>query len=207
MNEKTRCRVSIHLHNQNMSQVWVFAKFTRNSCDLNTKEKFLCFLNVRISYLNVYANEKSLFTALSQKMLLSNFAKTPEKNATSCKMPMNGTGLCLSVTMMMMMIAIFALFYNYATTLNQDIIAISVVIKFMTICSRWYAFFRLSPLYLMVGLLTEIFTSYIADVSKFWIHDRTDLNCQRYVWARESLSSSWPILYGNFCVSFLALLS
>lgn len=40
--------------------------------------------------------------------------------------------------------------------------------------------FRLSPLYLMVGLLTEIFTSYIVDVSKFWVHDRSDLNCQRY---------------------------
>lgn len=40
---------------------------------------------------------------------------------------------------------------------------------------------RLSPLYLMVGLLTEIFTSYIVDVSKFWVHDRTDLNCQRFV--------------------------
>lgn len=40
---------------------------------------------------------------------------------------------------------------------------------------------RLSPLHLLVGLLTEIFTSYIVDVSKFWVHERTDLNCQRLV--------------------------
>lgn len=45
-----------------------------------------------------------------------------------------------------------------------------------------HRFIRLSPLYLMVGLLTEIFTSYIVDVSKFWVHERTDLTCQRYWW-------------------------
>lgn len=45
---------------------------------------------------------------------------------------------------------------------------------------------RLSPLYLMVGLLTEIFTSYIVDVSKFWVHERTDINCQRYFYAFTS---------------------
>lgn len=31
----------------------------------------------------------------------------------------------------------------------------------------------------MVGLTTEILTSYIVDVSKFWVHERTDLYCQR----------------------------
>ncbi|KAG5676992.1 hypothetical protein PVAND_006783 [Polypedilum vanderplanki] len=45
-----------------------------------------------------------------------------------------------------------------------------------------HRFIRLSPLYLMVGLLTEIFTSYLVDVSKFWVHERTDLNCQRFWW-------------------------
>jgi hypothetical protein len=49
---------------------------------------------------------------------------------------------------------------------------------------------RLSPLYLMVGLLSEIFTSYIVDVSKFWVHERSDLNCQRYAWSRASLKLS-----------------
>ncbi|KAL7051333.1 hypothetical protein ACKWTF_004432 [Chironomus riparius] len=45
-----------------------------------------------------------------------------------------------------------------------------------------HRFIRLSPLYLMVGLLTEIFTSYIVDVSKFWVHERTDLTCQQFWW-------------------------
>ncbi|CAO1351424.1 unnamed protein product [Diamesa serratosioi] len=45
-----------------------------------------------------------------------------------------------------------------------------------------HRYIRLSPLYLMVNLLTEVFTSYIVDTSKFWVHERSDLNCQQYWW-------------------------
>ncbi|GAB0090978.1 uncharacterized protein DMENIID0001_057660 [Sergentomyia squamirostris] len=41
---------------------------------------------------------------------------------------------------------------------------------------------RLSPLYFVVCLFGEVITTYLMDVSQFWIHERNDLTCQRYWW-------------------------
>ncbi|XP_055537122.1 uncharacterized protein LOC129725377 isoform X2 [Wyeomyia smithii] len=43
-------------------------------------------------------------------------------------------------------------------------------------------YLRLSPLYLMITAIGELMTSYLVDTSKFWIHERSDLRCQRYWW-------------------------
>ncbi|XP_058463284.1 nose resistant to fluoxetine protein 6-like [Malaya genurostris] len=43
-------------------------------------------------------------------------------------------------------------------------------------------YLRLSPLYLMITAIGELMTSYLVDTSKFWVHERSDLCCQRYWW-------------------------
>ncbi|XP_053687195.1 nose resistant to fluoxetine protein 6-like [Sabethes cyaneus] len=43
-------------------------------------------------------------------------------------------------------------------------------------------YLRLSPLYLMITAIGELMTSYLVDTSKFWVHERSDLRCQRYWW-------------------------
>lgn len=140
-------------------------------------------------------------------MLLSNPKKNLQSQFTCCKMPMNGTGFIFGYngdddrnirkkrsTFLQLSGGDYLerrkyYYYHHRHQICDECCSLT----------HWYAFFRLSPLYLMVGLLTEIFTSYIADVSKFWIHDRTDLNCQRYVWG------SWVVMTDiiwKFSVSF-----
>ncbi|XP_055629857.1 nose resistant to fluoxetine protein 6-like [Toxorhynchites rutilus septentrionalis] len=45
-----------------------------------------------------------------------------------------------------------------------------------------HRYLRLSPLYLMVTAVGELMTSYIVETSKFWVHERSDLRCQRFWW-------------------------
>uniref|UniRef100_A0AAG5D623 Nose resistant-to-fluoxetine protein N-terminal domain-containing protein n=1 Tax=Anopheles atroparvus TaxID=41427 RepID=A0AAG5D623_ANOAO len=45
-----------------------------------------------------------------------------------------------------------------------------------------HRYLRLSPMYLFVTVLGELTHSYIVDTSKFWVHERSDLGCQRYWW-------------------------
>ncbi|XP_053674198.1 nose resistant to fluoxetine protein 6-like [Anopheles nili] len=45
-----------------------------------------------------------------------------------------------------------------------------------------HRYLRLSPMYLFVTALGELTHSYIVETSKFWVHERSDLGCQRYWW-------------------------
>uniref|UniRef100_A0A8D8I3H0 Nose resistant to fluoxetine protein 6 n=1 Tax=Culex pipiens TaxID=7175 RepID=A0A8D8I3H0_CULPI len=45
-----------------------------------------------------------------------------------------------------------------------------------------HRYLRLSPLYLLISTIGELMTSYIVDTSKFFVHERSDLTCQRYWW-------------------------
>jgi peptidoglycan/LPS O-acetylase OafA/YrhL len=45
-----------------------------------------------------------------------------------------------------------------------------------------HRYIRLSPLYLLITLMSEVGMSYVVDTSKFWVHQRYDQTCQRYWW-------------------------
>ncbi|XP_052873848.1 nose resistant to fluoxetine protein 6-like [Anopheles cruzii] len=45
-----------------------------------------------------------------------------------------------------------------------------------------HRYLRLSPMYLIVTVIGELTHSYIVATSKFWVHERSDLGCQRYWW-------------------------
>ncbi|XP_063698043.1 nose resistant to fluoxetine protein 6-like [Culicoides brevitarsis] len=79
----------------------------------------------------------------------------------------------------------FLLGYNYLKNAKQNAQIrensfFQNVKMFLKLVAKRYV--RLTPVYLIVMFLTEIGTSYVADVSIFRIHERTDLTCQRFWW-------------------------
>lgn len=62
-------------------------------------------------------------------------------------------------------------------------------------------YMRLTPVYLVVHLLTEIGVSYIADTSIFHLVERTDLNCQQYWWRNLLyIQNLYPV--SDFCANW-----
>uniref|UniRef100_A0A182R0D9 Nose resistant-to-fluoxetine protein N-terminal domain-containing protein n=1 Tax=Anopheles farauti TaxID=69004 RepID=A0A182R0D9_9DIPT len=64
-----------------------------------------------------------------------------------------------------------------------------------------HRYLRLSPMYLFVTVLGELTHSYIVETSKFWVHERSDLGCQRYWWRNLFyIQNLYPV--DDFCLSW-----
>ncbi|XP_058121639.1 O-acyltransferase like protein-like [Anopheles ziemanni] len=64
-----------------------------------------------------------------------------------------------------------------------------------------HRYLRLSPMYLFVTVLGELTHSYIVETSKFWVHERSDLGCQRYWWRNLFyIQNLYPV--DDFCLTW-----
>uniref|UniRef100_A0A182NT32 Uncharacterized protein n=1 Tax=Anopheles dirus TaxID=7168 RepID=A0A182NT32_9DIPT len=64
-----------------------------------------------------------------------------------------------------------------------------------------HRYLRLSPMYLFVTVLGELMHSYIVETSKFWVHERSDLGCQRYWWRNVIyIQNLYPV--DDFCLTW-----